>query len=124
MATFVIPERHHRFRLFLPKDVRVPFFISLFFATICALFTLMLYTRIQPQVPLFYSLAQLENQLVARHWFLLLPATAGMSVLTHFLGIQFFLRQDHFIIKMISWLSVFFTAFSLFATIRIFVVTF
>lgn len=124
MATFLIPERHHRLRLFLPKDVRVPFFISLFFATVCALFTLMLYTRIQPQVPLFYSLAEQENQLAARHWLLLLPAMAGISVLTHFIGIQFFLKQDHFIIKMISWLSVFFTAFCVFATIRIFVVTF
>gem|GEM_PF-426688 len=89
-----------------PRFVRNPFLISYLCTFSLTLLVLVMYFKVQPQVPLFYSLARPAEQLAAKEWLFIIPAISGTISFTHLLLINSFLEYDRMILKLFSWSTV------------------
>jgi hypothetical protein len=61
------------FRFPVPRYLRTPFLLSLLVTFSLFLGLLALYTRLQPQVPFFYSFAEKNEYLAAKIWLWVFP---------------------------------------------------
>jgi hypothetical protein len=89
-----------------PRFVRTPFLISYLCTFSLSLLTLVSYFRIQPQIPLFYSLARPAEHLAAKEWLFLIPAISGAISFIHLLLINVFHDYDRTLITLFSWTTV------------------
>lgn len=89
-----------------PHFVRTPFLISYLITFSLSLFVLVIYLRIQPAVPLFYSLARPTQHLVSKEWLFLIPALSGAISVTHLVLINIFEEYDQLIRLLFSWTTV------------------
>lgn len=61
---------------------------------------------VQPEVPIFYTLAQPERQLVPKGWLLLFPAIAWFITLLHFALIKSFHDLEKKVQALFCWVTV------------------
>ena len=57
----------------VPKEIKLPLGLMYLCAMISWLISLSTYFSLQPAIPLFYTLAQPEQQLVVKEWIFLFP---------------------------------------------------
>jgi hypothetical protein len=89
-----------------PQFVRTPFLISYLITFSLSLFVLVIYLRIQPTVPLFYSLARPTQHLVPKEWLFIVPALSGAISVSHLILINIFEEYDQLIRLLFSWTTV------------------
>lgn len=89
-----------------PRFIRTPFLISYLCTLSLSLLVLVAYFRIQPQVPLFYSLARPAEHLASKEWLFLIPAISGAISFIHLILINIFHEYDRLLIQLFSWTTV------------------
>jgi len=90
----------------IPKYLKKIFLVSFLLTTSMLLITLIFFFRIQPQVPLFYSLARQSQHLTSKNWLFLLPALSLAISLTHLLIIKLIGQSDQLLMKLFAWTTV------------------
>ena len=110
-------------RLRLSKETKLPFLLSLLLASISTFTTHISYPSLQPELPLLYSLALPEQQLIAKEFIFLLPSVAFGVFFFHLVSCQILYSIDRTFMKLMSWLTVIFEALLLFSLIRIISIT-
>jgi hypothetical protein len=89
-----------------PQFVRTPFLVSYLITFSLSLFVLVIYLRIQPSVPLFYSLPRPTQHLVSKEMLFLIPALSGAISVSHLILINIFEEYDQLIRLLFSWTTV------------------
>jgi hypothetical protein len=103
------------------KTVRLALFISLGLILVMVGLFLIVYNKLPPRVPLFYSRPWGEAQLVSPWLLLVLPALSFfISLLNFILSGLFFDRP--FLVQVLMWASVVFSFLSFFTLFRIIVI--
>ena len=67
---------------------------------------LTLYFRLQPQVPLFYSLARPSQHLVHKNWLFVFPAISLAINVVHFSLLGLLRKIDRLLLKLFVWATV------------------
>ena len=116
-----LEKKHNRLRL--SKETKLPFLLALLMASISTFTTLITYPSLQPELPLFYSLALPEQQLIAKEFIFLLPAVTFGIFFFHLISCQILYGIDRTFMKLMSWLTVIFESLLLFSLIRIISIT-
>jgi hypothetical protein len=63
------------------------------------------YSFLQPKIPLFYTLAQPENQLVHKAWIFFFPAFAWIISVGHFILIKSLTNLTEGVRRIFSWVT-------------------
>jgi len=90
----------------IPKEAKLPLGLVALIGLISWLVALTTYFTLQPVIPLFYTLPQLEQQLVAKEWIFLLPSLIALVAVLHsFIAYRL---QDGFslLLQLFTWTSV------------------
>jgi len=82
--------------------MKTPFKISWLITSLTALVSLVLYFRLPPQIPLFYSLALAEQQLAAKEWIFLFPVFSALVNGGHLLILKSIKNYEALIIKLFT----------------------
>jgi len=82
----------------LKQILQVNFLISFSLLIILLIFI----WRLQPQVPLFYSLAQSEQQLAQKYWLFLIPGFSLTVSLLHTFIVIIFKKLDQLMLKLFA----------------------
>lgn len=90
----------------IPRYLKKPFAISFFITAAILLITSIFFFRIQPQVPLFYSLARTSQHLVSKYWLFLLPALSLIINLIHLMIANLIKQTDKLLMKLFVWTTV------------------
>jgi len=93
-----------RFRI--PKYLKTPFLVSSLTVMTMFLVTLIFFFRIQPQVPLFYSLARSSQHLTSKGWLFLLPTISLFIGLAHLMIAKIAKHADQLLMKLFAWTTV------------------
>jgi hypothetical protein len=70
------------------------------------LVTTIFFFRIQPQVPLFYSLARTSQHLTSKNWLFLLPALSLLISFSHLIIAKIIRHNDQLLMKLFAWTTV------------------
>lgn len=106
----------------LPQQMRLPMLFSLLMAAVAGFLSIIVYPNLQPVIPLFYTLPQLDQQVVAKEFMFILPT---LSVCFFFINLfcgKVLSKIDYLMMQLLSWLTVFLEFLLLFALIRIIVI--
>lgn len=93
-------------RFGIPQPLRTPFLFSFLISFSLALITLVMYFRLQPQVPLFYSLPRSTQHLVAKEWLFLLPSISWIISFIHLIIAKSAQKADLLLLKIFTWTTV------------------
>ena len=77
------------------------------------------YGKLQPQIPLFYTLADGNDQLVEKKWLFLLPVIALMINVIHLLLLRAGKNYDDFLKRLFALITLIFQILILAITLRI-----
>ena len=103
----------------VPKEIKLPLGLMYLCAMISWLISLSTYFSLQPAIPLFYTLAQPEQQLVVKEWIFLFPILITFITFLHS-WIAYKLQDGHMILlQLFSWTSVLIVAFFALSQLRI-----
>jgi hypothetical protein len=94
------------FRLTLPRHVKTPFLISYLSSISSILIALVFFFTLQPMIPLFYSLASPQAQLVGKEWLVLFPAISFGISFIHTLIVQFIYHEEALLAQLFAWTTV------------------
>lgn len=103
-----VPFLHQESALlvFVPKYSRTTALISLLISLLMGLLVSVLYFRLQPEVPLFYSLPRASEHLVTKEWLFLLPSISVIITITHLIIMSFSQQVDTLLLKLFAWSTV------------------
>jgi len=87
----------------IPKYIKTPFLLSFLITTAMLLSTLIFFFRIQPQVPIFYSLARPSQHLASKHWLFLFPAISFIISSSHLIIVKIIKHADQLLMKLFAW---------------------
>lgn len=90
----------------IPRYLKTPFLVSFLTTTAMLLAMVVFFSRIQPQVPLFYSLARTSQHLTSKNWLFLLPALSLLISLSHFIIAKMIRHRDQLLMKLFAWTTV------------------
>lgn len=107
----------------LKLQIAQPFKICLIFTLVIGSLSLLSYGEITPQIPLFYSLANPEKQLVTKDWIFALTALSLLINIIHLGLINIFNQLDRFVLKFFSWSTLVLQIILLVITLRIILIT-
>lgn len=107
---------------FFPRSLKVPLLLMILSSLIISLTSLVVYFRLQPVIPLFYTLIQTENQLAAKEWLFLFPILSALITLIHVVILSRLLNYEQVVIQLFTWMSVVMQALLLIAFFRILVI--
>lgn len=86
-----------------PSFVKTPFLLSYLLICAAALVTLIFYFRIQPEVPIFYSLARPVDHLAFKAWLAVFPVGMFVITLIHTAVVNIFKMYDQLLIQLFAW---------------------
>jgi hypothetical protein len=95
-----------RLSLRLHRSVRTPFLLSYLCAATASFIAVGFYLQLPPVIPLFYTLAEAADQLVAREWVFLFPALGITISIAHTLIVQTFQEHGRVVSRLFSWATV------------------
>jgi len=103
----------------IPKEIKLPVGLLYISFLLSTLLSLAVYFSLQPVIPLFYTLTQAEQQLVAKEWIFIFPVIiASMAVVHSF--ILYRMQEGHILLlQLFSWTSILISALFLISQIRI-----
>jgi len=99
-------ESRIRWKWNVPKELKTPLGSVYLITLVSTLLSLSSYFRLQPIIPLFYTLPQLEQQLMPKEWIFLVPALLlSISVLHTYIAYR--LQKEHtLLLQLFAWTSV------------------
>jgi hypothetical protein len=103
----------------LPANLKSPFRLSFLASCILALAFLILYFRLPPVVPLFYSLAEPNDYLAPKEWLGVIPALSFLITFFHLILIRMLYHHEKIIPTMFAWATVIIQFLFLLAFVRI-----
>lgn len=115
-----LQPRPKRFQL--PKQIKRQVLVALLLTAIICFCSIFLYTTGQPELPLFYSLAVAEDQVVRNEWIFVLPVIAILLFTGHLLLLNLLSKVDEQMMKLFMWITLFLLSMIVFVFIRLFVV--
>jgi len=89
-----------------PGFLKPTLLISFLSTFLMSLIVLVSYFRLQPEVPLFYSLARPELHLAAKEWLFILPFISLVISLVHSTIIRLSFNNDLVLLKLFAWSTV------------------
>jgi uncharacterized membrane protein len=95
-----------KLNLKINKKIRFQLSLSWLISLLMLLATAIFYFRLQPQVPLFYSLARPEQYLTSKEWIFILPGLSIIMNLIHFFIAQIANKTNSLILQIFAWVSV------------------
>jgi hypothetical protein len=103
----------------IPKEIKLPVGLLYLSFLTSALLSLSVYFSLQPVIPLFYTLTQPEQQLVAKHWIFVFPTIVGLISIVHSY-ILYRMQEGHMLLlQLFSWTSILISFLFLLSQIRI-----
>lgn len=90
----------------LPRYIYTPLRISLSLSFLVTLLSIIFFTQIQPEIPLFYSLPRSSQQLVHKAWIFFFPAFSFFISLLHFSVVTFSQHLKNRLKKLFFWTTV------------------
>lgn len=96
--------RRTRYRL--PSFLKTPLLLSFLISCVTALVVLVAYFRVQPVVPIFYTLAEKNQQLAAKEWMFLFPAISFAISFGHLWLLYGYRTYTELILKIFAWTTV------------------
>lgn len=112
----ILPKK---FSLKIPKYIRQPFLISFLISLVAILLSLTIYFQIQPEIPLFYSLATKQQQLVNKEWLFIFPIFSMAISVFHILLLGLIRSYDRLVLQLYAWSTVLVQVILILAFIRI-----
>ncbi|MEO8581264.1 MAG: hypothetical protein ABI425_01650 [Patescibacteria group bacterium] len=111
--------RHRRSLLALPQEMKLPTLFSLLMASISAFLSIIVYPSLQPIIPLFYTLPQLDQQLARKEFMFVLPIISISVCIVNLVFGKILSKIDFLMMQLLAWLTVFLEFLLLFALVRI-----
>lgn len=87
----------------LPKHTIGPFRISVIIGFVLLGLSIFGYWKLQPEIPIFYSLAQSNQQLANKYWIFLFPALSFFTTIINFSLIKKNSDLEAILVTVISW---------------------
>lgn len=103
----------------VPREVKLPLGLTYLGALFSWLVSLSTYFSLQPIIPLFYTLAQLEQQLVAKEWIFLFPVLITLITISHSWISYKIQTGNSILLQLFSWTTVIIVAFFALSQLRI-----
>jgi len=91
--------------LFQDKKLKVSIRFMLGFLFLTSTLVLLLWRRLPPKIPLFYSRPWGEEQLVERFWLLVLPIICFLLISFNFRLAGLFLKKENLLAQILIWSS-------------------
>jgi len=119
-AATAAPLKPKKIRRHWLRSYYQPFFyIALPLSLLTLIFTFFFRRFLPPQIPLFYTALQTQDQLAPREWIFILPALALGINFIHFGVIYFARHYDTTLIKVFEYFTIFIQALILAILLRI-----
>ncbi len=103
----------------IPDKSIKPLRFSIIISLIIFGLSLIFYPRLQPEIPLFYSLADANDQLVKKQWLFLLPSLSLAINVIHLILIRGLQKLDDLILALFAWSTVILEVVLLLIVLRI-----
>jgi len=87
---------------FLPRYIQKTFQFSWGFNILILVMALLVYPRLQPVIPIFYSLASPSQQLAVKSWIFIYPALSFLFNLLHLIIIRLILHLEKTMIQLFA----------------------
>lgn len=105
-----------------PKFVRVPITLSYIITLSVLLTVLVAYFRIQPEIPLFYSLARPAEQMAPKIWIFFFPLILAVLTLFHLALIYRYLDYEKLLLQLFAWTTLVMNILLALALVRVLVI--
>lgn len=103
----------------IPKEIKLPVGLMYLSFLLSSLLSVTVYFSLQPVIPLFYTLTQLEQQLVVKEWIFIFPTAIALISAVHSY-ILFRMQDGHMLLlQLFSWTSILIISLFLISQIRI-----
>lgn len=106
----------------LPKQMKLPTLLSLLMAAISGFISILVFSSLQPIIPLFYTLPQLDQQLVRKEFIFIIPALAVAIFFVNLFCGKALSRIDFLMMQLLCWSTVLLEFLLLFALVRIIII--
>lgn len=116
----VLQPQPKRFQL--PKQIKRHMLVGLLLTAVISFCSIYLYSTSQPELPLFYSLALAEDQVVKNEWIFVLPVIAIILFLGHLILLNVLSKLDEEMMKLFTWITIFLLSLIVFIFVRLFIV--
>lgn len=116
----VLQPQPKRFQL--PKQIKRHMLVGLLLTAVISFCSIYLYSTSQPELPLFYSLALAEDQVVQNEWIFVLPVIAIILFLGHLILLNVLSKLDEEMMKLFTWITIFLLSLIVFIFVRLFIV--
>lgn len=90
----------------LTSASKIPLLWSFLITTASALAVSVFFFKIQPQVPIFYSLPRPAQHLASKQWLFLFPAISFLISFIQVVILRIIKQKDKLLIKLFAWTSV------------------
>lgn len=107
------------FSLNISQYLKAPFQLSFLISSGISLFLLIAYFRLQPTVPLFYSLAEPNDFLVDKSYLIIFPIFSFLITIGHIFIIKALYHHEKIIPTLFAWCTVTIQVLLLLELIRI-----
>ncbi|MEN8253300.1 MAG: hypothetical protein ABFQ62_02920 [Patescibacteria group bacterium] len=94
-------------RLKFAAQIKNAIYVSAAISIALFIFTLIALIWIQPEVPIFYSLALPSQHLAQKYWLLLFPIISTVITTSHALITKILSNLDKLVLDLFSWSTVF-----------------
>lgn len=111
------------FNLHLTHDIKQYTLVSLAITLICSVISSVFFVFAQPLLPVFYSLALPEQQLVPKLWIFIIPAISLCVTLIHVLILRTLSNYDRTIQRLFVWITAVLQVLLLLSVLRIIYIT-
>ena len=105
-----------------PRSLKTPLLLIMLVTLVVALTSLVYYFRIQPVIPLFYTMIQAENQLVAKEWLFLFPIFSSIITMLHLTILAKLVDHEQVLVTLFTWSTFALQVLLLIAFFRILVI--
>lgn len=103
----------------IPKFLRTPLLISILVTFITSFISVSYLLSIQPVIPLMYTLADSNQQLVAKQWLLIFPSASFIINFCHMMTLNLMKKYRKVLLQIFAWSTVLLQFLLLLAMIRI-----
>jgi hypothetical protein len=90
----------------IPQEVKYPVILLNLLFLVSALLSIVVYFGMQPVIPLFYTLTQPEQQLVAKEWIIIYPSGLALVSIIHSFILYRLQSGQLLLLQLFSWTSV------------------
>lgn len=90
-----------------PLFFRLPLACSVFLNLVIVIVCIFFYFRLQPQIPIFYSLAEVDQHLADKKFIFIFPGISIFFNLMNFFLIKVAFFLDRLILKLFAWVTFF-----------------